>query len=172
MPSNEDNNWYIAPRTRSVRGQLYQLLSKFEGINWFILFLRRFSNTNPSTLKTLSQDFSTFLHKFYLIYSRAITDILHDLNDLISHGWGYILSNHSQWTLLSIILFLSRFSLMYREQYYCSRYIKENRLKNKIIDNKVHCEWFERIYPHPWLIKSFKSWWYKFLIKKSQHTDL
>ena len=32
---------------------------------------------NPSTLKTLNQDFSTFLHKFYLIiYSRAITDIL------------------------------------------------------------------------------------------------
>ena len=71
------NNWYIAPRTRRVRGQLYQLLSKFEGINLFILFLRRFSNTNPSTLNTLSQDFSTFLHKFYLIiYLRAITDIL------------------------------------------------------------------------------------------------
>ena len=64
MPSNEDSNWYIAPRTRSVRGQLYQLLSKFEGINWFILFLSRFSNTNPSTLKTLSQNFSTFLHNY------------------------------------------------------------------------------------------------------------
>ena len=33
-------------------------------------FLRRFSNNNLSTLKTLSQDVSRFLHKFYLtIYS-------------------------------------------------------------------------------------------------------
>ena len=81
MPSNEDNNWYIAPRTRSVRGQLYQLLSKLEGINWFILFLRRFSNTNPSTLKTLSQDFSRYFHKFYLIiYARVITNILLAVN--------------------------------------------------------------------------------------------
>ena len=39
MPSNLDNNWYNCPRTLCVLGAIYQLLSSFEGINSYLLFL-------------------------------------------------------------------------------------------------------------------------------------